>query len=171
VEGVTVVQSPGADPRAVARSYFERLINQHDLDYADALFDPAIAFRDPAIPGGGVDGIPQVKRFFSTFFATFPDVRFAIDDFFSEGDRVAIRFTWTGTHRARLLGVTLARSTVSVPGIDIFHIANGRIAEVRVAFDPLDLIEQMTGVRGLLAKFVTPLVRRLWLGRLPGGGR
>ncbi len=166
-----MVELPGTDARAVARSYFDRLINQHDLDFADELFDPAIAFRDPAIPGGGVDGIPQLKRFFATFFATFPDVHFAVDDFFAEDDRVAVRFTWTGTHRARLFGVTVARRSVSVPGIDIFHVANGRITEVRVAFDPLDLIEQMTGLRGLLARFAIPLVRALWLGRLRGRPR
>jgi steroid delta-isomerase-like uncharacterized protein len=136
-----------ADSRQVAHSYFERLINQHDLPYVDELFDPAIAFYDPAIPDGGqAMGLDQVRNFFTTFFTAFPDVNFVQDDFFSEGDSVAIRFTWTGTHKATFLGHTVTERHVTVPGIDIFHISNGKIVEVRVAFDRLELIEQLVGI-------------------------
>jgi steroid delta-isomerase-like uncharacterized protein len=134
------------DTKAVARSYFERLINQHDLPYVDQLFDPGIAFYDPAIPGGQAMGLDQVRNFFATFFTAFPDVNFGIDDFFAEAERVAIRFTWTGTHQATFLGMTITQRHVTVPGIDIFHIANGKIVEVRVAFDRLELIEQLGGI-------------------------
>lgn len=134
------------DSRAVAHSYFDRLINQHDLQFVDQLFDPAIAFYDPAIPGGQAMGLDGVRAFFATFFAAFPDVNFEINDFFSEGDSAAIRFTWTGTHKASFLGITVSERHVIVPGIDIFHISNGKIAEVRVAFDRLELIEQLGGI-------------------------
>src|SRR5579862_1611189 len=97
-----------ADSRQVAHSYFERLINEHDLAFVDELFDPAIAFYDPAIPGGQAMGLDEVRNFFATFFAAFPDVNFEIDDFFSEAGSVAIRFTWTGTHRATFLGIDIS---------------------------------------------------------------
>jgi steroid delta-isomerase-like uncharacterized protein len=135
------------DSTAIARSYFEELINKHNLAFADQLFDSAIAFYDPAIiPGGQAQGLDAVKGFFTTFFAAFPDVHFEINDLFAAGEKVAIRFTWTGTHRATFLGITITERHVVVPGIDIFHIANGRIAEVRVAFDRLELIEQLGGI-------------------------
>jgi steroid delta-isomerase-like uncharacterized protein len=135
------------DTRAVATSYFDRLINDHDLGFIPALFDPRIAFHDPAIiPGGEVHGHDGVQGFFSTFFHVFPDVRFTIDDLFVEGEKAAIRFTWTGTHQARFLGIDITERHVTVPGIDIFDVVDGRIAEVRVAFDRLELIEQLVGV-------------------------
>jgi steroid delta-isomerase-like uncharacterized protein len=133
--------------KAVARSYFEQLTNKQDVDYADRLFTPDVAFYDPAIvPDGEAHGVPEVKQFFAVFFAVFPDVHFEIDDFFAEGDKVAIRFTWTGTHRSEVLGVQLKERHVSVPGIDIFHVEDGRISEVRVAFDRGNLIEQLGGL-------------------------
>ena len=122
-----MAQPQNADVSAVARSYFDLLINRHDVGFADTLFDPAVSFHDPAIPGGQVNGLVEVKTFFTTFFRAFPDVNFEINDFFVVGDRVAIRFTWTGTHRAKLFGIQVAERHVTVPGIDIFHIANGRI--------------------------------------------
>jgi len=136
------------DTREIARSYFERLINRHDLGFIPTLFDPAISFHDPAIiPGGQVSGHDGVHRFFTTFFQVFPDVHFNIDDLFVEGEKAAIRFTWTGTHRARFLGIDITERHVTVPGIDIFHVSGGRIAEVQVAFDRLELIEQLGGIK------------------------
>ena len=136
-----------ADTAAVARSYFERLTNQHDLAFIPDLFDPAIAFYDPAIvPGGETHGHDGVRGFFAMFFKWFPDVNFTIEDLFTDGDSAAIRFNWTGTHKAKLWQIEITERHVSVPGIDIFHVANGRIAEVRVAFDRLVLIEQLGGL-------------------------
>jgi steroid delta-isomerase-like uncharacterized protein len=133
--------------KAVARSYFEELTNKQDVGFADQLFTQDIAFYDPAIvPDGEAHGHAEVKQFFSVFFKVFPDVHFEIDDFLAEGDRAAIRFTWTGTHRTEFLGVELKERHVSVPGIDIFRIEDGRIAEVRVAFDRSHLLQQLGGI-------------------------
>jgi steroid delta-isomerase-like uncharacterized protein len=133
--------------KAVARSYFEELTNKQDVGFADQLFTRDIAFYDPAIvPDGEAHGHAEVKQFFSVFFKVFPDVHFEIDDFLAEGDRAAIRFTWTGTHRTEFLGVELKERHVSVPGIDIFRIEDGRIAEVRVAFDRSHLLQQLGGI-------------------------
>jgi steroid delta-isomerase-like uncharacterized protein len=135
------------DARTVAQSYFDRLTNMHDVSFVEQLFTGDIAFHDPAIlPNGQANGHDEVKRFFSTFFKAFPDVHFTIEDMLAENDRVAVRFTWTGTHQASFLGVYLTKRHVSVPGIDIFHIVDDKISEVRVAFDRLQLIEQLSGI-------------------------
>src|ERR1700750_261824 len=122
------------DVKAVAMRYFDELTNKQDVAYVDQLFTEDIACYDPAIvPDGEAHGHAEVKQFFLVFFAVFPDVHFEIDDFFAEGDRVAIRFTWTGTHKTEFLGIELKERHVAVPGIDIFHVVDGKIAEVRVA--------------------------------------
>jgi predicted ester cyclase len=137
-----------ADTGAIARSYFEQLINVHDLGYIPTLFDPGIQFHDPAIiPGGQTSGHDGVRGFFSNFFHAFPDVHFAIDDLFTQGEKAAIRFTWTATHKFRFLDIDVTERHVTVPGIDIFHMIGGRIGEVRVAFDRAELVEQLAGIR------------------------
>lgn len=142
------IDTPLAQVKAVARSYFEELTNKQDTGFVDQLFTDDIAFYDPAIvPDGEAHGHAEVRQFFSLFFAVFPDVHFEIDDFFAEGRRVAIRFTWTGTHKTEFLGVELKERHVVVPGIDIFHIRDGKIAEVRVAFDRGHLLQQLGGIR------------------------
>lgn len=136
-----------SDAGLVARSYFDRLTNAHDVSAIERLFSEDIAFYDPAIvPGGEAHGFDEVKRFFNVFFDAFPDVHFDVDDIFGENDRAAVRFTWTGTHQATFLGLHISERHVSVPGIDIFHVRDGKITEVRVAFDRLWLIEQLGGI-------------------------
>ena len=94
--------------KAVAMSYFDELTNKQDVEYVDTLFTDDIAFYDPAnVPDGEAHGHEEVKQFFSIFFKVFPDVHFEINDFFAEGNKVAIRFTWTGTHKTEFLGIDL----------------------------------------------------------------
>ena len=131
----------------VARSYFDRLTNVHDVSYVDTLFTDDVAFHDPAwVPTGLATGHAEVKRFFTVFFKAFPDVHFTIEDILAQDDKAAVRFTWTGTHRATFLGLHLTERHVSVPGIDIFHMTGDRINEVRVAFDRFELVEQLGGI-------------------------
>ena len=137
-----------ADTKAIATSYFEKLINVHDLGYIPTLFTPDVQFYDPAmIPSGHASGHDGVHGFFTSFFRAFPDVHFGIDDLFAEGDKAAIRFTWTGTHKFKFLDIDVTDRYVSVPGIDIFHLSGGQISEVRVAFDRAVLVEQLAGIK------------------------
>jgi predicted ester cyclase len=60
----------------------------------------------------------------------------------AEGDRVASRFVLSGTNRGR---------RVSLWGITISRLENGRIAEDWSAFDSIELIRQLGLWRTLLA--------------------
>jgi steroid delta-isomerase-like uncharacterized protein len=131
------------ESKALAQDYFEKLINAHNLAAVDELFDPNIAFHDSGVPGGIAQGLKAVSLFFATFFAAFPDVHFTIEDLLAEGDKVAARFTWHGTHRDKFLGIVPTHKPVTIPGIDIFHIANGKIVEVRVSGDTLLFVKQV----------------------------
>ncbi len=129
--------------KALAQSYLEKLINAHNLAAVDELFDPNIDFHDPGVPGGTAHGLKAVSLFFATFFAAFPDVHFTIEELLAEGNKVSARFTWRGTHRDKFLGIVPTHKVVTVPGTDIFHIANGKIVEVHVCADSLLFVKQM----------------------------
>ena len=93
------------------------------------------------MPDGEAHGHEEVKRFFTIFFKVFPDVHFEIDDFFAEGDKVAIQVHLERDAQDRVPGaLALKERHVAVENI---HIRDGKIAEVRVAFDRGNLIEQV----------------------------
>lgn len=134
---------PADVSKALAQDYFEKLVNVHNLAAIDELFDPGIDFHDPAIPGGSISGLDGVRFFFTTFFTAFPDVQFTILDLLAEDDSASARFSWTATHRGKFLDIVPTHKQVTVPGTNIFHIKDGKIAEVRVCMDTLLFVKQL----------------------------
>ena len=150
------------DPEALVRRYFEEMQSGGDLALASDLFADDYVAHDPSLPPlppgpGGVALQVLASR------TAFPDQRVEVDDLLAQGDRVAVRFTLRGTHLGELLELAPTGRRVTVPGVAIYRIAGGRIAEGWVGFDALGLLDQL----GVLA----PLGRWYAIGRpdLEGG--
>jgi len=75
--------------------------------------------------------------------AGIPDFTVEIRDLVEEGDRVAVRYVGTGTHRASMLGEAPTGRTIQLHGITVFRLADGRIAEDWEALDYDDLNKQI----------------------------
>jgi predicted SnoaL-like aldol condensation-catalyzing enzyme len=82
--------------KAVQRRIIEELINQKNLDLADELFSEEHELR-PEAPGVG-RGPEGMKQAFAGLHEEFPDVQVQIESMVGEGDMVAIRLTFSGTH-------------------------------------------------------------------------
>ena len=77
------------------------------------------------------------------FRAAFPDMHWSVEEQIEEGDKVVSRFVWSGTHRAEFLGVPATGRQVSVWGIAIDRIVDGKIKDTRFIMDALGLMAQM----------------------------
>jgi len=81
------------------------------------------------------------------FRAGAPDLHVTIDDMIAEGDKVALRWTTRGTERGSVrtpLGVTPATErAIDIPGINIFRVVNGKIAEEWIVWDTLGWAQQL----------------------------
>jgi len=78
--------------------------------------------------------------------AAFPDIHYTLDDVVAEGDRVAVRWHWTGTHRAAFRGFPATGKTIANTGIGIFQFQDGTIVTAALETDRLGFLEQMGGV-------------------------
>ncbi len=94
------------------------------------------------LPGQG-PGLEGLKDVLSGMRAAFPDLNFAIKEQIAEGDKVASRFEWTGTHQAAFLGVPATGRQVRVWGIVIDRLEGGRIKDTRILMDTLGLMMQL----------------------------
>jgi steroid delta-isomerase-like uncharacterized protein len=72
-----------------------------------------------------------------------PDYNQEILDIFSSGDRVAMRWVARGTHRGELLGAPATGKAIGMSGINIYRVANDRIAEVWTLTDLAGLFRQL----------------------------
>ena len=76
-------------------------------------------------------------------FATWADIHCIIEDIFGEGDKVAIRWTWSGSHKGELMGIAPTGKRVTMTGISIMHIVDGKVAKEWTEMDTLGMMQQL----------------------------
>lgn len=84
------------DSRALVHQYFDRLLNQHDLAVCDELL--AADYCDHDAPAETPLGPLGTKAYISSFLDTYPNLQVDIEKVVAEGNRVAARLIWNGTH-------------------------------------------------------------------------
>ncbi len=96
------------------------------------------------MPGSSVpidrEGMKQVLR---SFYSAFPDLHHTFEDQIAEGDKVALRMTFRGTHRGEFQGIPPTGREITVTAIVIDRIENGKLAEHWSQFDALSLMQQL----------------------------
>jgi steroid delta-isomerase-like uncharacterized protein len=93
--------------------------------------------------GEDIRGLKDFKRSMGEFFDAFPDNHFAIDDMIAEGDKVAVRYTITGTHKGELMGIPPTNKKVTLSTIEIDRIVGGKFVEDWIRFDTLGMMRQL----------------------------
>jgi predicted ester cyclase len=121
--------------RGAVRRFFDELLNEQKLDRVEDYVTPDWAYHDPSTsPLHGLAGAQQLVR--TVVEGGFPDMKFKIEDIVAEGDRVAVRYLFTGTHQA-------TGKKVTAPGCGIFRIQDGRVAETWAVFDVMTVQKQL----------------------------
>jgi SnoaL-like polyketide cyclase len=61
----------------------------------------------------------------------------------ADGNKVLIRFIWSGTHRGEFLGIPATHRVVRVWGMVIDRFENGKVKSTRILLDTLDMMQQL----------------------------
>jgi len=88
-------------------------------------------------------GLKDYKRSISELYSAFPDIHFTIDDMVVEGDKVAVRHTFSGTHKGEFMGIPPTNKKWTMWGIYIDRIVGGKFVESWVRYDTLGLMQQL----------------------------
>ena len=129
------------DSKALVRRTLEEFYNHGNMDLADELFAPDFVNHDPAVPHSG--DLETLKQVTLARNAGFPDGQTTIEDLIAEGDRVTKRWAYQGTHTAEWNGIPPTGKRVTVTGITIYRIAEGKIAECWWGYDVLGILQQL----------------------------
>jgi steroid delta-isomerase-like uncharacterized protein len=112
-----------------------------NLGVIDELVAPDYIGHDPAQPD--MQGPEGIKEFITGYLAGFPDGRITIDGQFAAGDMVATRWTGRGTHQGELMGIPPTGKQVTVSGITISRVKNGKVVEEWSNWDTLGMLQQL----------------------------
>ncbi len=130
------------ETKAIVRRLYEEVWNKRRLEVANEVISPSHALHDPHLTGSAV-GPDAYKRVCTQFIAAFPDLRFTVDDYISEQDKVVASWTISGTHKREFRGIPATNKKISVEGVTIHHIANGKIMDSYVNLDYLGMMQQL----------------------------
>jgi steroid delta-isomerase-like uncharacterized protein len=138
------------DTKAIVRRLYEDVWNKRKLELVSDLFSPSHALHDSNFSGSSV-GPEAYKTQAAMFLAAFPDLRFTVEDTVAEKDKLVASWTISGTHKGEFMGIRPTNKKVSVEGITIHYIANGKIIDSNISWDALGLMRQL-GVFPALAQ-------------------
>ncbi len=69
--------------------------------------------------------------------AGFPDIHFTIEDLMADGDRVALRWKWEGTHQNAFRGFEPTGKRVSNTAFAIYELREGKVVRAWLLTDRL----------------------------------
>ena len=131
--------------KALVRRWFEDLFNEGNLDVADEIIAPDQLDHDPTLPDLPI-GPEGQKQLVNLYRSAFPDARITIEEQVAEGDTVVTRWSGRGTHQGELMGVAPTGKQVTITGIVINHISEGKIVESWTNYDALGMLQQIGAI-------------------------
>jgi steroid delta-isomerase-like uncharacterized protein len=98
------------------------------------------------IPPDMTHGVEAFKGYAGYLRGAFPDLAIDDQDIISEGDRLGMRWSMTGTHSGEFWGIPATGKRVEVTGMDVFRIADGKIQDAWIETDYMTLLRQLGAI-------------------------
>lgn len=123
--------------KRLIRRLYDECINPGRLELLDELLSSDF------IASPGETGAAEFANVIAAVRRGFPDVIFEVDDLIAEGDRVAVRWTFHGTHQGTFASVPASQAKVTQTANIIYRVADGKITRAWVQVDRLGLLQQI----------------------------
>jgi steroid delta-isomerase-like uncharacterized protein len=127
------------------KALIRRLVDDHwnarNQSLAAGLYASAVSLHTP---DGVLSGVEAAGSLVHTYATAFPDFHVELHDLIADGDRVAVRYTFTGTHHGPIAGISATGKRVRVPNcVLFFRVADGKIIEGHFAWNRYGLLQQL----------------------------
>jgi steroid delta-isomerase-like uncharacterized protein len=128
--------------KALFRRFVDEVFNHGNMSLVDELVAPDFVEHEELPPG-----IPQdregAKQLTTMLRSAFPDFKATIHDIIAEGDKVAVRMTWSGTQQGEFMGIPPTGKSVSIGVFDIVRVAGGKLVEHWGQMDNMGMMQQL----------------------------
>jgi predicted SnoaL-like aldol condensation-catalyzing enzyme len=132
----TVAKTTEQEYEAIARRFHMDIFQQGKLEVADEILTPNFVLRNPTLPSKLTHGPEGVKKFASGVIDCSSGYQITHHDAISKGDKVMIRWRFTGVIKKEMLGIPPSSEPVTITGFDLFRITtDGKIAELWQQFN------------------------------------
>ena len=134
--GTAIAKTTEQEYEAIARRFHMEIFQEGKLALADEILTPDFVLRNPTLPSEFTYGPEGVKKFASLVVDSSPGYQIIHHDTISKGDKVLIRWTFTGILKKEMLGIPPSDKPITITGFDLFRIsADSKIAEMWQQFN------------------------------------
>jgi predicted ester cyclase len=127
--------------KSLVRHFFEGIFSDGDLDVVHEFM--AVDYVDHSPFSAEAPGPEGFKRRMDMLRRSLA-VRMTLQDLIAEGDLVAFRWTMHGKHVGEFAGIAPTGRTVSLSGLNLERVVDGKIVEHWSEYDRLALVEQVS---------------------------
>jgi len=128
------------DLKAIGHQLAE-LWNTGNLSIADEIFANDFVNHDPSRPE--VTDIEGYKKYLTETRSGMPDFKVDIEDMVAEEEKLASRYTVSGTFQNDFFGIPATGKKATWTGINIYRFASGKIVEAWWNKDTLTMLQQL----------------------------
>lgn len=126
--------------KEIVRTYHQRLWGEGDLACIGEYWAPDAKVSMTDFDGTAVDVVHEdAERYWSSF----EDVTTTIHALIAEGDTVVLHWSTEGLHTGAYGEIPATNKRITMAGIDILTLKDGRIVEAASMWDGLSVFEQM----------------------------
>ena len=117
-------------------------LNRGDVSAADHVFLPDCIVHVTGV-GEPFRGVGPWKDFIGVFLKAFPDLHVTVEDQVVQGDRVAFRWSATGTQTGPLGPAPATGKRVAIDGLVIDRVVGGKVHERWEQLDQSLMLQQL----------------------------
>ena len=127
--------------KAIVTRIYEELLNQEKKAVIEEVYAPHVVIHDPFM--GTMAGVEAFKQLLGVFDTAFPGHRVTVQNVTAEGDYVAVLHTHTATHTGQFMNIPPTGKPITVNGLELFRLTDGKIVEFWRKDDDVSLLMQL----------------------------
>ena len=125
--------------KALLRRFYKDVYVDWDMAVVDDVVSPRFTSHDwPE----GATGPQAFRKYYAALRSAVPDARYEVDDLIAEGDRVVVRWRLLGTHEGDFRGIAPTGRAITLVGIAIYRVDQGKLIERWVVSDLYGMLEE-----------------------------
>jgi steroid delta-isomerase-like uncharacterized protein len=126
--------------KTLVQRHFDDVLNRCDLASVQEIYSEDVLFHGPE---GMLRGKEAVAEWISNVHRAFEEFSVTVDLVIAQEDRVVVRNTARGYHRAAFMEMKASDRRVVLPIVTNFRIEHDKIAEVEAIYDSQIFVEEL----------------------------
>lgn len=124
---------------------FVHFINTGDLELGKSIISPNVIFYAPTSPEP-MHGFQGHTAVLDMMRGAMPDVKWTVEEYISDGDKIMVRFTMTGTQTNPFMGLPASGKKVRATAMNIYEIKDGKIIREHGLPDLFSMLIQLGAI-------------------------